>query len=326
MKPILCNYYLTYRCNGKCVFCEIWQHAKYQKTKDANVEQVFQNLVELKKIGIRFIDFTGGEPLLYQELPAVLSTARRLGFFTSVTTNGYFYASLAEPLKGLVDFLHFSLDSMEKTQNDTLRGQPFFERVIENVKIARALNEKPDILFTVTENNYQQIEPLRNYCAANQLILIVNPVFGYGNVASLKPAILKYLDNFRNKPFIYLNRAFQRFRQQGGNQIQQPRCRAMSSTIVISPDNKILAPCFHHAIAEIPIETSIQAILKAKSYSELKSRQGQFPFCQGCVINCYLDPSFTHHFDRYWWLSTFSKAKYVFDKYIRPYFTSQVNS
>ena len=25
MKPVLCNYYVTYRCNAKCGFCDIWE-------------------------------------------------------------------------------------------------------------------------------------------------------------------------------------------------------------------------------------------------------------------------------------------------------------
>ena len=71
---------------------------------------VKRNLEQAREIGVRFVDFTGGEPLLYEDLPRALEYARELGFWTSITTNGLGYPKRAESLKGRVDLLHFSLD------------------------------------------------------------------------------------------------------------------------------------------------------------------------------------------------------------------------
>ncbi len=53
--PILCNYYVTYRCNATCSFCDIWE----KPSPYATIETVSQNLQGLKKLGVKVIDFTG---------------------------------------------------------------------------------------------------------------------------------------------------------------------------------------------------------------------------------------------------------------------------
>ena len=71
--PVLCNYYLTYRCNAKCGFCDIWQ----QPSPYINLKNVEANLTDLKKLRVRVIDFTGGEPLLHRQLPEMLKLAKK---------------------------------------------------------------------------------------------------------------------------------------------------------------------------------------------------------------------------------------------------------
>lgn len=319
MKPILCNYYITYRCNSRCQFCNIWRDKKYQHQPDADLKNIRENLVALKQIGIRFVDFTGGEPLLYPHLTVALKFAREMGLQSSVTTNGLRYAQFARDLKGLVNYLHFSLDSLDAAVHNQIRGVPVFEQVMQNIELARSLGERPDILFTVTATNYQETPRLQQFCAERQLILIVNPVFGYGPQRDLEITSLDYLDQFLGLPYVYINRAFHAFRRYGGNQINHPRCRAMSSTLVISPDNQLLAPCFHFQKQAFPIRGKLAEVLKSPEYLQFKIQEGTFSFCQGCAINCYLDPSFLYRLDRYFALSLVSKAKYIFDKYGRTW-------
>ncbi|MBN2089186.1 radical SAM protein [candidate division KSB1 bacterium] len=316
MKPILCNYYLTYRCNSQCLFCEIWQNPQYTHFPDAISDDIFANLSSLKKLGVRFIDFTGGEPLLYPKLPVVLEYANKLGFYTSITTNCILYKKRAESLRRLVHFLHFSLDAMAPEIHNELRGIPTFHQVMESIKIAKELNERPDLLFTVTERNYLQLKELWTFCKSNQLMLIVNPVFGYGNIDKMPDSLLTYLEQFQNKPFIYINRALHYFRKKGGNRIDNPRCRAVNSTITISPDNKLILPCFHQKLEQIPIKPDLITVMNSTAYQNYRKSEGRFSFCEGCSINCYFDPSFTQQFDKYFLLSILSKAKYVFDKHI----------
>ena len=317
MKPILCNYYVTYRCNARCIFCDFWKKKSYRDANDCTLEDVANNLPQLKKIGIRFIDFTGGEPLLHPRLPELLKLAKQLRFYTSVTTNCLLYSQRADELKGLINLLHFSLDSMDEEENDRLRGKGSFASVMQSIEVAKNLGERPDLLFTATQSNFKAIDRLADFARKEKLILIVNPIFKYSDQSLLTKETLDHLDQFKKEPYVYINRALHYLIRQGGNQRENPRCRAISSAIVISPQNELLLPCFHQAQLAIPVKSNFPELFKSQTWRLLNRQQGTFPFCEGCTINCYFDPSFLYKLDRYFWLSMTSKLKYSFDKYLR---------
>lgn len=324
MRPILCNYYITYRCNAKCTFCDIWKIQKSLDLHDASLTDVEANLTQLKKIGVKFVDFTGGEPLLHENLPQMLAIAKQLKLLTSVTTNCLIYPERASEIKGLVDFLHFSLDSFDPSLNRNLRGADTHSFVMKSIDIAHEIDERPDILFTATQKNYKSISKLYDLCKVNRLMLIVNPVFQYSDQQRLSSDIIDYLNRFRFKPYIYVNMALHKLITKNGNATRHPRCKAMTSSLVISPENTLMLPCFHHRLIEIPLSISpLSDVLKSDQYLMFQNYEGRLEFCEHCTINCYFDPSFTYKFDTYFVLSLLSKVKYIFDKKIytrlRPY-------
>ncbi|GBD92530.1 cyclic pyranopterin monophosphate synthase [bacterium BMS3Abin05] len=313
-RPILCNYYVTYRCNARCVFCDFWQREDYKHSQDAGLKEVIRNLQDLRRMGVIFVDFTGGEPLLNKDLPQMLKEAKRLGFITSVTTNTILYPGRAQQLKGLVDILHFSLDSLNPKRLNTLRGVPVFERLMESIDLALSLGEKPDLLFTVTAQNAKEMPQLVTFAQKRKLLLVTNPVFSYFGNTGISESALKYIEIFQNASYVYVNRAYHHFIRSGGNQRGNPRCRGVSSTVVISPQNELLLPCFHHRSQTIPIGTSLPEALNSKQRREALKNQGRYSFCQNCTINCYFDPSFLYKRDPYFYLSVWPKLKYEFEK------------
>lgn len=308
--PILCNYYLTYRCNASCSFCDIWE----RPSPYAALENIKSNLLGLKQLGVKVVDFTGGEPLLHRQLPEILRMAKSMGFITTVTTNGLLYPKQAAQLQGLIDMLHFSLDSPDKAEHDTSRGVACFDFVMESIQIARRLGEKPDILFTVFEHNIHQIDTLwRNICLPNDLLLILNPVFEYNEVATGQPlseATLKALTDWGKQKNVYINDAFIQLRRDGGNHVDQPVCRAGSTTLVISPENKLVLPCYHLGIEALPIENNLYELYRSEKVQKLVALEGRLPACEGCTINCYMQPSFAVELSKYWWKALPSTLKY----------------
>lgn len=308
--PVLCNYYVTYRCNARCSFCDIWE----KPSPYVSLATAEKNLRDLKKLGVKVIDFTGGEPLLHREIDQLLKVAKDHGFITTLTTNCLLYPKWAEKLKGMVDMLHFSLDSPHREEHNTSRGVDCFDFVVESIQTALDLGEKPDILFTVFENNVDQIEEVYNkFCVPNGLILILNPVFEYNNVhtgGSLSSESLKILKNWAAKPRVYLNEAFIQLRKDGGNHIDKPICKAGSSTVVISPENELVMPCYHLNKKAIPINNQLYHLYNSEEVQKLIAWEGRYPECEGCTINCYMQPSFTVEMNKYWWKALPSTFKY----------------
>ncbi len=311
-KPVLCNYYLTYRCNASCSFCDIWEKPSPYATK----ETVFQNLRDLKALGVKVIDFTGGEPLLHREIDVFLEEAKRLGFITTLTTNCLLYPKWAERLKGKVDMLHFSLDSIHKEVHDKGRGVACYDFVMDSIRIAKELGERPDILFTVFEDNVNEIEPLYSQITQpNGLMLILNPVFSYNEVGSgLSEEVLGKLSQWGRKKGVYLNEGFLELRRDGGNHIEDPVCKAGSTTLVISPENKLILPCYHLGKKEFAIENKLKALYASHEVKQQIATEGRLPECEGCEINCYMQPSFAVELNKYWWKALSSTLKYNWEK------------
>lgn len=307
-RPVLCNYYVTYRCNASCGFCDIWEKPSPYVT----VQNFEKNLDDLKQLGVKVIDFTGGEPLLHQEIDVLLKLAKDKGFITTLTTNCLLYPKWAEKICGNVDMLHFSLDSPDKEVHNRMRNVSCFDHVMESIRLAKELGERPDILFTVFNDNVHEIQRMySDISLPNNLVLILNPVFGYNKIEDgLSADSIAEVSTWSSKRNVYLNDGFLQLRLDGGNHIADPVCKAASSTIVISPENKLILPCYHLGIKHYSIDGNLRELYQSEEVQKLVKLEGRLMECEGCVINCYMQPSFAVNVNKYFWKALPSTIKY----------------
>lgn len=309
-KPRLLTYYITTACNARCSFCTIWQ----QPPVFADKNDVIRNCRDARRLGTRFVDFTGGEPLLYKALPEILVEAKKMGYFTSITTNTLLYPQRAEELKNNVDFLLFSIDGMQE-YHDRNRGTPCFNSLIESIELALSIKKKPELLFTVTNESIAFLDDIYAFARSYNVMLLLNPVFDYFGIKGLTRDHCTRLRLFGKKRGVFVNTALLQLIENGGNDIAHPRCKAMDAVIVISPENTLLYPCYHHAQGSCPINDDLITCRK-DVYTQYAQMQGRYPECQNCTINCYFDPSFEYQMDRFMTKSLVSRMKYALDRYI----------
>jgi len=93
---------------------------------EADFETIQGNLNDLRRLGVKYVDFTGGEPLLRSD---VIDRGEQ-GFFTSMTTNTILYQKKAREIQGLVDFLNFSLDGPD-AESRPVAGW-YFDTLVES--------------------------------------------------------------------------------------------------------------------------------------------------------------------------------------------------
>ncbi len=313
MKPVICNYYLTYRCNARCGFCDIWRDTSVGRGNEADIGTIRKNLTDVKRAGAVFVDFTGGEPLLYEDIPEALRAAKETGLRTTVTSNGILYPKRAKELAGKIDILQFSLGGADKESHDSLRAVSCFDRVIESVETARVLGEKPTFIFTVTDDNIDTLEDVIAFSRSLGVLLFINPCFSYPGVEGLSPANTKKLISLSKQRGVTIDRGFLKFVADGGNRGAKPRCRAVSSVVVISPDNKLILPCFHFREKEIPIEDNLYGLLKSQEIAEAKKLEGASAYCEGCTVYCYMRASLFRKPDRYFLPSVLSGIDYLIE-------------
>jgi Fe-coproporphyrin III synthase len=108
---------VTYRCNAKCYMCNTWRYP-------SSIDEEFKPEL-LNKIpgGLSFVNITGGEPFLRDDLQEVLDIAVKKTRRLVISTNGYFtekIAGIARAFGNRVGF-RISLEGLPAA-NDELRG------------------------------------------------------------------------------------------------------------------------------------------------------------------------------------------------------------
>lgn len=110
-------------------------------------------------LGYRRLAVSGGEPLLYPQLEALLACARGFGMAVTMTSNGMLAtAQRWRPLAPLVDALAISIDGTP-AEHDALRGHAgAFARTLANLGAIRASGVPFGFLFTLTRHNVDSLE------------------------------------------------------------------------------------------------------------------------------------------------------------------------
>ena len=78
---------LTYRCPLQCPYCSNPLDFARQG-EELSTAQWFKVMAEAREMGAAQIGFSGGEPLVRQDLTELIGEARRLGYYTNLITSG----------------------------------------------------------------------------------------------------------------------------------------------------------------------------------------------------------------------------------------------
>lgn len=146
----------TRRCNLSCQHC--YSTSGPTQSHELGVEAIESFLSEAVHEGFNVVGVSGGEPLTYAALPRLLASARSLGYYTTVTTNGLLLneKKIAE-LAPYVSLLAISMDGLPETHN-RLRGSPqTFEKVRANVARLRDAGITFGFIFTLTLSNLHEL-------------------------------------------------------------------------------------------------------------------------------------------------------------------------
>ncbi len=151
-------------CNLTCKHCLVsagpTNHAHEMMTR----AEVFRYLEEADSLGVKDYYYTGGEPFLNRELPAILEDTLRLGPATVLTNAILITAHRAAELARLDGASRYSLemrvslDGMTAETNDPIRGEGSFEETLRGVRELSAAGFNPIITVARTWGDAEDIE------------------------------------------------------------------------------------------------------------------------------------------------------------------------
>lgn len=143
--PIHAILIVTYRCQLKCQMCDLWQRPLRDKRKELTTKQFFAVIDDLATMKTTGIGFTGGEPLLRQDIFELIKYAHGKGMITHLATNGTLLSQKNVKLLSTsgLDAISISLDSPIAHIHDKIRGKKgAFEKVLKGIGLFVQAREK----------------------------------------------------------------------------------------------------------------------------------------------------------------------------------------
>jgi len=156
--PLMVVWNITNKCNLRCIHC--YQDAGNNGT-ELTLEEKFDAMDQLSEAGCIFLTFSGGEPLLTDDIFDILKYAKEKDMIIRILTNGTLITKdVANKISRIgVDIVSVSLDGAKKGTHDKIRGIPgSYERVIQGIKNCVKEEIPVHMSMTLTQYNYQEID------------------------------------------------------------------------------------------------------------------------------------------------------------------------
>lgn len=127
-----------------------------QDTHELSTDEVKKGLDVLSDLGVLEIVFSGGDPLLREDIGEILDYASKK-FVTTVYDNGSMAAKKVDALRN-VDFVAISLDTLDEKKNDYLKGvSGAYKNAMNSIKTLKENGIHVGVSPTISQFNVGEI-------------------------------------------------------------------------------------------------------------------------------------------------------------------------
>lgn len=154
---------MTSRCNLKCIHCHAFGgDASYDELSKEEAKAMIDQIASL---GIRSFVFTGGEPLLREDLFDLIEYAKSMRFTVFIATNGTLITKeVAKLLRKFDVGVVIGLDAMNSETHDRIRGVAgAFDAVIKGIENCIAENLYLHLNIVAAKQNFDEIGRIIDY-------------------------------------------------------------------------------------------------------------------------------------------------------------------
>jgi radical SAM protein with 4Fe4S-binding SPASM domain len=145
-------------CNMSCPHC--YAAAAFRPSReDLDTGEAMRLLDDLVSCGVRIVIFSGGEPLLREDLFELAAHARQVGIAPQLSTNGVFIdeACAGRLAEAGFAYVGISIDGIESF-NDEYRGmEGGHDAAVRGLRCAKAAGMRTGLRMTLTARNSEQI-------------------------------------------------------------------------------------------------------------------------------------------------------------------------
>ncbi len=198
----------TNRCNLSCLHC--YSKSTLDEIDTLTTAQIKKTILEMKDTGVKFIIFSGGEPLTREDLFEIADFCKKNSIITYLSSNGlYFTKGNVQKIVNAFNYVGISIDGDEPT-HDYFRGlKGAFKETLKAVKIANATGAKVGIRFTITKDTINSLEYIFDLAEKENIpkIYISHLVYSGRGLDNLNMDLTK--EQRRKAVVFILNKAFE---------------------------------------------------------------------------------------------------------------------
>ncbi|SMC08598.1 radical SAM/SPASM domain-containing protein [Nitratiruptor tergarcus] len=146
----------TNRCNLSCLHC--YSKSGLDATDTLTTEKILSTIPQLKNAGIKFVIFSGGEPLTRKDIFLIAKVMKDEGIMTYLSTNGlYINPGNVEKIIDTFGYIGISIDGDEKT-HDRFRGLVgSYAKSLQAIDLIHQAGGKVGIRFTITKETKESL-------------------------------------------------------------------------------------------------------------------------------------------------------------------------
>ena len=156
--PFVVQFELTKICPLKCLHC--YNNSGTARTTELSTIEVFTVLNKIKKMGVKRILLTGGEPTSRADIADIIKYASKGLLAVVVVSNGYHFSErlIDEILKCGNVVVQISLDGTEKNHNYIRGVRDSYQKAIDSISLLVSKGIPVMVAFTFNEINIGDID------------------------------------------------------------------------------------------------------------------------------------------------------------------------
>lgn len=303
-------------CNCKCSMCDIW---KRSAGSELSLDKVRQYQDSIKKLSVKQIVLTGGEPLLHSHFEQLCGLLKECDVTITLLTTGLLLQKRVAAVGG-IDEIIVSLDGPEHIHNAIRRVPHAYRLLGEGIRAVK--ERRPAIQIharsTVQQANFRALR--QTVRAAKQIdcdsisflaVDIASQAFNREliwpdsrkNEVSLSPKDIEFFaqeielliedcaaeieERYIVERPDKLRRIVSHFRTSLGQSLPQaPLCNAPWVSAVVEVDGSV-RPCFFHGYIGHTASSSLEAAINSTQAQQFRQRLdvATNPVCQHCVCS-----------------------------------------
>jgi Fe-coproporphyrin III synthase len=304
------------RCNCRCVMCDIW---KITEAREMSAEELRRHVTSIDQLGVEWVVFTGGEPLMHSDLFRLCGILRERAIRISVLSTGLLLARHAAAIAENVDDVIVSLDGPPEIHDCIRRVPGAFASLQAGVRAIREIRPEFPITArsTVQRMNFNHLRATVaaartlgldeiSFLAADLTSTAFNRPDGWTperlttvalsseDTSGLEREIEALAGSGECGGFVAespakLRRILHHFR----GAAVAPACNAPWVSAVVETDG-VVRPCFFHPpVGQVDANTSLLDVINGKDATAFRASLdvASNPICRRCVCSLNWKPA-----------------------------------